>query len=705
MNIDAEMKMLGGQLRKVLRGGLMEQPDVRAGIVTGRSADAEGNVTSYSVDVISHDGSRSESINIPAAGSSYGIGQAVQLERVGGSALGFYRLSERITPYGTETPLLVGGLNTFTPTLIEGLGFHIPRGDGCIVVGGTLVRPSTGTPYVTGTRVRICANGIKGLSDTGSGDRIAFMLATEDHTTYENNLPYPIGAGDAQLGYRAQGHLYVDSDAGTFSWNVGDTTLIQSQMIDDLPYTQVAGLLRLSDSFVGEGIELGKDYRDAYVLQMLNRYNVPLIVLRAGYADDPDRAYMRIGPPPPAPGITATSVNGTPVLVVDGEIIRNTSLTASKFNITRISDINGDLGVIQAGRAEFLRPGTSFLNWANFGTADGVVIGFDDQTQRGRLLGLEGGVINTEVDSLGQIRWASGRGTLNLDGLDYTYNATNYVRVSDNPGVAGEWLEIKADPSTGGPDDGIYVLNIGTGTDNSALYGYATGGPGLHAFSQNWYGAYIHAGTYPALYLLSGAASAGIFERGGSNTNTAGEILNLLSNTSGTPAAGYGSRILWQLKSSTTEDQNAAAMDTIWTTATHASRTAALVWYLVNNGAALAEYMRLSPSALQVKPLLCTTPGSVLTIATGAITVTSSFHFVDTESSAASDDLDTINGGVDGAILVLRANSSARDVVCRDGTGNLSLAGDFTMNNVADTITLLYYNGTWNELSRSDNAA
>lgn len=96
-----------------------------------------------------------------------------------------------------------------------------------------------------------------------------------------------------------------------------------------------------------------------------------------------------------------------------------------------------------------------------------------------------------------------------------------------------------------------------------------------------------------------------------------------------------------------------------------------------------------------------------LTIATGAITATGTYHTVDTEGNAASDDLDTISGGTDGRILIIRPASTARTVVAKDATGNLQLAGDFTMDNDRDMLTLIY-DGTlsaWIEVSRSDNGA
>jgi hypothetical protein len=96
-----------------------------------------------------------------------------------------------------------------------------------------------------------------------------------------------------------------------------------------------------------------------------------------------------------------------------------------------------------------------------------------------------------------------------------------------------------------------------------------------------------------------------------------------------------------------------------------------------------------------------------LTISSGAITIVRDYHAVDTEADAASDDLDTINGGTAEQILVLRPEDSTRTVVLKDGTGNLRLAGDFTMDNLQDTITLIYDSAfsVWLEVSRSDNGA
>jgi hypothetical protein len=93
-----------------------------------------------------------------------------------------------------------------------------------------------------------------------------------------------------------------------------------------------------------------------------------------------------------------------------------------------------------------------------------------------------------------------------------------------------------------------------------------------------------------------------------------------------------------------------------------------------------------------------------VTISGGVITATASHLVVDTEGGGATDNLDTINGGATGDILVMESAATARDVVCKDGTGNLMLAGDFTLSTIEDKIMLINRSGNWHELCRSDNS-
>lgn len=61
-------------------------------------------------------------------------------------------------------------------------------------------------------------------------------------------------------------------------------------------------------------------------------------------------------------------------------------------------------------------------------------------------------------------------------------------------------------------------------------------------------------------------------------TNTAANVWVSKHQSSGTPAAGFGSAVVVQGKSSTTNDQDMRAMTTTWVVATHASRTSRTVW-------------------------------------------------------------------------------------------------------------------------------
>ena len=73
-------------------------------------------------------------------------------------------------------------------------------------------------------------------------------------------------------------------------------------------------------------------------------------------------------------------------------------------------------------------------------------------------------------------------------------------------------------------------------------------------------------------------------------------------NSNGTAAAGFGGQLLFQAESSTTDSQDAAAINWVWTTATHASRTAALTISTVSNAGSLTERWRIAGNASSTAP-------------------------------------------------------------------------------------------------------
>jgi hypothetical protein len=91
---------------------------------------------------------------------------------------------------------------------------------------------------------------------------------------------------------------------------------------------------------------------------------------------------------------------------------------------------------------------------------------------------------------------------------------------------------------------------------------------------------------------------------------------------------------------------------------------------------------------------------TALTIASGVVAIGPSTlaATVDTQSAAATDDLDTISGGYIGQVITLRSVDAARDVVLKNGTGNLAIKGDITLHNTTDVVALQYDGTNWNDL-------
>ena len=110
-------------------------------------------------------------------------------------------------------------------------------------------------------------------------------------------------------------------------------------------------------------------------------------------------------------------------------------------------------------------------------------------------------------------------------------------------------------------------------------------------------------------------------------------------------------------------------------------------YFCVNDG---VDILCLNPSSL---PILSGS-ATALTIASGVVTLTnnSSSYVLDTEGAAATDDLDTINGGQDGQIVILNSANAARNVVVKHNIGNIynPNAFDITLDLTTDLVVLRY---------------
>lgn len=101
--------------------------------------------------------------------------------------------------------------------------------------------------------------------------------------------------------------------------------------------------------------------------------------------------------------------------------------------------------------------------------------------------------------------------------------------------------------------------------------------------------------------------------------------------------------------------------------------------------------------------------GSDKSISSGAITVSPASgegHYkVDTEASAAYDDLDTINGGADGDVITLQGVNAGRIVRVRHAAGNIQTPnGQHTALDTVGELTLRYNGTYWLVVSSSSEA-
>lgn len=106
------------------------------------------------------------------------------------------------------------------------------------------------------------------------------------------------------------------------------------------------------------------------------------------------------------------------------------------------------------------------------------------------------------------------------------------------------------------------------------------------------------------------------------------------------------------------------------------------------------------PTAINALVALLQATTELTISAGGAITVTQAYHRVDTNADGATDDLDTINGGVTGQLLVLRPENDARTVVVKHNTGNIWMLGaaDVSLDDVNDHLMLVFDGSKWASL-------
>ena len=118
---------------------------------------------------------------------------------------------------------------------------------------------------------------------------------------------------------------------------------------------------------------------------------------------------------------------------------------------------------------------------------------------------------------------------------------------------------------------------------------------------------------------------------------------------------------------------------------------------ITENGRFTAEVIRLFQEITRNRRINTGT-AQPFTIASGIVTIGTNYSYfsIDTQSAAASDDLDTISGGNEGDLIFIKATNAARTVVLKDGTGNIKTEGgvDLSLDN-SDDLAILHHDGTF----------
>ena len=102
----------------------------------------------------------------------------------------------------------------------------------------------------------------------------------------------------------------------------------------------------------------------------------------------------------------------------------------------------------------------------------------------------------------------------------------------------------------------------------------------------------------------------------------------------------------------------------------------------------------LSANLNYLKTHIALEAASALTVASGVITITQGHHKVAGES-AADDEVDTISGGAEGLVILLRSDGNA--ITYKNGTGNLATEADVIVDD-GEYILLVYDGSNWKQL-------
>lgn len=484
-------------------------------------------------------------------------------------------------------------------------------------------------------------------------------LATGNLSTTQ----YPTPTGNAPGGYTPSAHTHPWSDITSTPTTLSGYGITDAQPLDgDL--TAIAALSTVS---FGRGLlELGSGAAvRAYIGAGTGSGSVTSVDITQ-----------------PAAGITATggpiTTSGAITLALANDLAaleglsgtglaartatdtwaqRTITGTASRISVTNGSGAAGnptiDIDAAYVGQASLTTLGTIGAGvWQ--GTKVAEAYGGTNQSAytRGDLL------YASAANTLSKLAIGTAAHYLRTDGTDPSWHTLDAADLAYSGLTTGQVLR-----STGATSAAFGALDLANSSAVTGILAAANGGTGVNNGSNNL--------TVPATGTAALLATANAFTAAQSitvsdaATTTTTTIATLGHNSSGTPAASFGARLLFRLKDSTTNDQDAAAVDAIWTTATHASQNSALLFLTANAGGSPVEAMRLTNTgALWVGLTSGGVTGRGLSVKedsqfNASLTVSTGLN-VGTASGASTGEIRTVRNDGSYQLKIERTSATAR---------------------------------------------
>lgn len=280
----------------------------------------------------------------------------------------------------------------------------------------------------------------------------------------------------------------------------------------------------------------------------------------------------------------------------------------------------------------------------------------------GQVLKSNGSVLYWAADATG------GGGLSDGDYGDITVGGSGTTMTVDNDAITS--AKIAAGTIVSGDVNDDHIILQGGNTIGETV---VVGSNDANAFS-------IESNNVVRATVTGGASTGGAWTMTDvtSKTNTIEDVLTLTANSTGTAAANYGAGILFQGESSTTNSQDMAAIRTYWTTATHATREAAMGWQLGNAGSAgLLEVMKLDRVA-DSSGVLSVGYSTPLAITRSAISGATAGGLAITGGTAVTDSIifkgTTGNGtATNGALIFNVGNNGATNAMTIRNNGNIGI--------------------------------